>query len=88
MPYIRLSDLAYPLYIGEIQTIHPEATIDNLPEGYEDVIVAPYPQLAEDEKAVETQPYLVDGKWHFAWGVEKMTPEEIAEKQAKLAELE
>ena len=84
MPYIKLDDNTYPLYIGDIQLVHPGATHNNLPEGYADVAVPERPELAEDEKAVSGTPVLVDGEWVHVWEVVKLSAEELEQKLAPI----
>ena len=76
--YINEKENLYPRFPGDIQLIDANWTVDKpLPEGWEQVIVAPFPVTAIDEIAEELPPIKKDGVWHQVFAVRKLTEEEL-----------
>ena len=84
--YIRLSDLQYPFFEGDIRNLHPEITDDQtgptFPALQDFAVVAwsnPPPVSPPLEYVFEGQPAQTDaGGWQMTWLVGYYTPEQWA----------
>lgn len=72
----------YPRHPGDIKLIDPEWEDGNaLPEGWEEVIPTPPPQIEHHEIWEETYPVKIDNVWHRTFSVRDLTIEELEEKK-------
>lgn len=83
MSFIRLNDLFYPLYEGDIRIEHPEITDAQTgstfpcPAGYAKVHdTEPYAINHATHICYQTAPECRDGIWYVTWGVRERTREE------------
>ena len=88
--YIRLSDLQYPFFEGDLRNLHPEipeeATWPNFPCPDDFAAVAwvnPPPTSPPLEQAVESAPEIIDGHWRMTWTVKTYTQAEWDALQPK-----
>jgi hypothetical protein len=91
--YIRLADMAFPLYEGDIRLEHPEIvesqTGDTFPcpSTYAPVIELPIPDFnSENQDATITSAEFIDGQWFTKWEVTTFSAEQIQQRQIELEE--
>ena len=84
--YINTKTLEYPRHQGDIRLVYPDMGEDFiLPDDtFVEVEETPTPKVGTNEKLVELQPVLTDGKWVRQFMVQQMTQEEIDERDAYL----
>jgi hypothetical protein len=88
--YIRLSDLQYPFFEGDLRNVHPEITEDQTGPSFPVVDdfaavawVDPPTTNPPLEQAVEGSPEQVDGQWRMTWVVKTYTQAEWDAMQPK-----
>lgn len=88
--YIKLADLSYPWYEGDIRKEHPEITEDQTgptfpcPDTYAQVEDVPWPTVNGPlEYAEQGPPALVNGVWRMTWVVGHRTQEEWDDMQPR-----
>jgi|688.fasta_scaffold1033589_2 hypothetical protein len=67
----------YPRFIGDIQILHPEATLENLPEDWILVATTPKPEYQEGKAIYEIAPEEINGYWTQQWNVRDFNAEEL-----------
>jgi hypothetical protein len=77
MIYIFEETQAYPLYIGDVQILYPNATEDNLPIGFAVVQETQAPEREYGKTVYEVAPAKIDGVWTQQWEKREMTEEEL-----------
>jgi hypothetical protein len=68
----------YPRFIGDLQLLHPDATLDNLPNDWVLVEVTPRPENQDGKAIYESTPQEINGAWKQQWVIRDLTAEEIA----------
>lgn len=76
--FINKITKAYPRFIGDLQLVYPDATLDNLPEGWVLVQETPEPEYQEGKSIYEIEPEEIDGVWQQRWAVRDITETEKA----------
>ena len=77
--YINTETLEYPLFIGDIQLIYPDATADNVPLPFKAVICSDVPEVDEaTEIYYELAPILDEGSWKQVFFSRKYNEIELA----------
>lgn len=62
--YIDITDMTFPIHIGDIKVMFPEWSIGmELPEGIQELDISNMPELVEDKTVLISGAELVDGKW-------------------------
>lgn len=82
MLYIFEETNKYPLFIGDIQMLYPDATEDNLPAGFVEVTQVEKPEKNLTHYAKEIAPVKIDGVWTQQFEICEWTEEELAERDA------
>jgi hypothetical protein len=72
----------YPTFIGDLQLLYPDATLDNVPDDWALVEESPMPEYQSGEGIFETEPQQVNGVWKQQWLVRDLTTEEITKIEA------
>lgn len=77
--YIKLDDLQYPVYEGDIRLAHPDIGATFVcPPGYAEVQWTPEPACDnKTQRAYQKQPRLENGAWKMVWAVRPCTQEEL-----------
>jgi len=85
--YIKLASGAYPRHQGDIRLQYPDMGAEFvLPKTYAYVEWVDPPAYDEaTQRAEETRPELVDGKWYMRWTVRDLTQEELDEINRRLS---
>ena len=68
---------SYPLYMGDVQILYPNATEDNIPSGFSVVQETQKPERENGKLIQEISPVKVDGVWTQQWEKRDMTAEEL-----------
>jgi hypothetical protein len=92
--YVRLSDLQYPLFEGDIRNEHPEIREDQTwpdfpcPDNFAFVNwVEPPPINFPLQWVEEGTPKLIDGQWRITWQIFERTQEEWDALQAEIKKM-
>lgn len=68
---------AYPLYIGDVQIIYPNATEERLPDGFSVVQETQAPEREHGKTIYEIAPLKINGIWTQQWEKRDMTEQEL-----------
>lgn len=82
MMFINKITKEYPRYIGDIQLLHPDATLDNLPNDWVLVEETLRPENQDGKAIYESAPQEINGVWKQQWEIRDLTDEEIARIEA------
>jgi hypothetical protein len=72
----------YPRFIGDLQLLYPDATLDNVPDDWALVEESPMPEYQSGKGIFETEPQQINGVWKQQWLVRDLTTEEITKIEA------
>ena len=86
MAYIFIETQQYPLYIGDIQLLYPNATEDNLPNGFAEVFEIQKPETTLTHYAKEITPIQISGVWTQQFEVKEFTADELAARETRAQE--
>ena len=75
--FINTITKEYPRFIGDIQLLHPNATENDLPDGWALVVETPKPEYQEGKAIYEIAPKEVGGVWTQQWNVRDFNAEEL-----------
>ena len=86
--YIKLSTLEYPRHEGDIRIEYPDMGEEfSCPNSYALVEWVDAPTIDHSTQlAYEAPPQLINGAWTMVWAVRDLTADEIAHRQAVVAE--
>ena len=68
----------YPRFIGDLQLLYPDATLDNLPNEWVLVEKTPRPENQDGKAIYESTPEEINGVWKQQWEIRNLTDEEVA----------
>jgi hypothetical protein len=72
----------YPRFIGDLQLLNPDATLDNVPDDWALVEETPMPESQSGKGIFESEPKEVNGVWKQQWVIRDLTSEELAKIEA------
>lgn len=72
----------YPRFIGDLQLLYPDATLDNVPDDWALVEESPMPEYQSGKGIFEAEPQQINSVWKQQWLVRDLTAEEIAKIEA------
>jgi hypothetical protein len=72
----------YPRFIGDLQLLHPNVTLDNLPDDWALVEETSMPETQSGKGVFEAKPKEINGVWKQQWATRDLTTEEIAKIDA------
>ncbi len=75
----------YPRFIGDLQLLYPDATLDNVPDDWALVEESPMPEYQSGEGIFETEPQQINGVWKQQWLVRDLTTEEITKTRTVIS---
>jgi hypothetical protein len=68
---------SYPLFMGDVQILYPNATPDNLPKGFAIVTQTQAPAYEYGKTVYEIAPIQIEGVWTQQWEKRDMTEAEL-----------
>jgi hypothetical protein len=86
MAYIFVETQQYPLYIGDIQLLYPDATEANLPNGFTEVLEVEKPETTLTHYPKEIAPIQISGVWTQQFQVKEFTADELAARETRAQE--